>query len=100
MTEIALADQKFWLGPNVQCVKARWWSDTTRCVVVDFVELPARVRGRPERSGREFSLRLDLDKAVFLDHFGDETIDNAVQSGVVEIWRLIVAEKAKIARRN
>jgi hypothetical protein len=98
MTEIMLADQRFSLGPNVQCVKARWWSENTKCVVVDFVERPARPRGRPERSAREFSLRLDLDKAVFLDHFSDKTIDKMIQSGVLDIWRSIVTEKAKISR--
>lgn len=100
MTEIMLTDQKFGLGPNVQCVKARWWSENTKCVVVDFVELPSRLRGRPERSAREFSLRLDLDKAIFLDHVSDKTIDKMIQSGVADIWRSIVAERAKKTRRD
>lgn len=84
MAEINLSDDKFDLGKLVVCLKARWWSENPKLVVVDFEERPTR---------HPFSLRLDLDKITFIDHARSETIDKAVRSNAKSIWKTIIARK-------
>lgn len=88
MSEIDLSNENVDLGSSVHCVAARWWRDTSKCVVVEFEET------RNSYSvGDRFSLRLDVDKVAFLDHAEDKTIDSIVQSKVREIWERIMKRR-------
>lgn len=62
---------------------AEWWGDRSHFAVVRFLV------GGIEK----FSLRLDLDKRVFLDHAPDAETDQAIQARVQTIWSDVVRAK-------
>jgi hypothetical protein len=65
--------------------KVEWWGDQSRFVVIRY----------SEQGGTEGSLRMDLDKRVFLDHIADPSKDNAVQEQTLPIWEIVAKERNK-----
>jgi hypothetical protein len=90
--EIDMRGEQLDLGSKLKCTVARWWSGTSRCAIVEFDEL-----GNSNNIVATFSLRLDLDKIVFLDHAKDRMMDNIVQGKVREIWEVIVNRRLHMA---
>jgi len=77
---------------GIEFLCAEWWDDSgdlPRFVVIRYTEA----------SGGEKSLRMDLDKRIFLDHLTDPEKDRAVQDQVLRVWG-IVAEDLRACPRK
>ena len=92
MTDINLSGMKFRLRRrHVACVGAHWWTEDATLVIVDFEE---------RRSRDQFSLCLDLDKGVFMDHVDNTAINPDVQSKTIDIWKKIIAVRTKLTEEQ
>jgi hypothetical protein len=78
--DLSLSD-KIPPSERVAYLAARWWTDSSRLVIIDFEE---------RRSEKRFSLCLDLEKATFIDHAENSVIDSEVQSKTKDILRTII----------
>jgi hypothetical protein len=71
---------------NISFLRAEWWDDSSRFVVVRYAVKGEEVKTR--------GFRLDLDKKVFLDHISDDPkLDKEVQNRVDPIWHIVVKER-------
>ena len=70
---------------GIEFLRAEWWDD--------LGDLPQFVVIRySEASGGEKSLRMDLDKRIFLDHLTDPEKDRAVQDQVLRVWGIVAED--------
>ncbi|MGA3206156.1 MAG: hypothetical protein ABSF12_26985 [Bryobacteraceae bacterium] len=70
---------------GIEFLCAEWWDDSgdlPRFVVIRYTEA----------SGGEKSLRMDLDKRIFLDHLTDPEKDRAVQDQVLRVWGIVAED--------
>jgi hypothetical protein len=68
---------------GIRFLRAEWWGDLSRFVVIRY----------SERGGAEKSLRMDIDKRVFLDHVADPARDKVVQKQALPIWEIVAKER-------
>jgi hypothetical protein len=86
--EIRQIDLQKYMVPDagdISFLRAEWWDDSSRFVVVRYALKREEVKTR--------GFRLDLDKKVFLDHVSDPKLDKEVQDRVDKIWHIVVAER-------
>ena len=64
---------------DIEFIQAKWWNTGSR-----FAVILTR-----DRRGIEKSLRMDVNKRAFLDHFSDESVDVFVQARATNVWEMI-----------
>ena len=62
---------------GIEFVRSEWWGSR-------FALIFTR-----DRSGAEKSLRMDMNKRSFLDHYGDKEVDDMVQAKAEDVWKII-----------
>jgi hypothetical protein len=69
---------------QVSFIRAEWKNPESRFMIIRYSMDGAEAR---------YGLRLDLDKAAFLDDVDDPATNNEVQARAGEIWRFVVARR-------